>query len=230
MRTLKYASLVVAGLVAAGSAFGQGDVVIKVQSFCATGCASTQGPYVPSPGMTHALIECIGGGGGGGDAVSNPTGMNAGGEGGNGGFSKKDATAAMIGASQPIVIGLGGLPGSAGGDTSVGSLCVAKGGSGGQPGTPGMGGAGGAGGIVGTGDVAIAGNAGAAGRGAPVIAAPDPLHAADPPLAVNGVPPKGPKRHGIGGTGGIVAASSASAVGGAGASGVVTITEYGTKP
>lgn len=142
-----------------------GVATVKVQKFTASGT------YTPSAGMIFCIIECWGAGGGGGacaNAGAN-TGQNGAG-GGAGGKSRKYCTAADIGASKSVTIGAKGTGGAAGGpsagtnggDTSVGVLCIAKGGSGGSPNTGGGPANSGPGGIIGTGDIAVPGQAGAA--------------------------------------------------------------------
>lgn len=106
---------------------------IAIQKFTASGT------YTPNPKMIYCVIECWGAGGGGGNvlAASNYNLYASGG--GSGGYSKLTATAATIGASKAVTIGAGGAGNSAastttannvfGGDTSVGTICIAKGGS-----------------------------------------------------------------------------------------------------
>ncbi len=128
--------------------------------------------YTPSTGIVYAIAECYGGGGGGGGGNGAPSTQGAGGGGGSGGNSRTALSAAAIGASKTVTIGAAGTGGAAGnnvggagGDTSLGTLCVGKGGSGGGGGNgPGPGpGAGGAGGVAGTGDIANPGNGGSGG-------------------------------------------------------------------
>lgn len=104
--------------------------------------ASTQqiftasGTYTAPAGLVRARVCCIGGGGGGGYARSGVGSSGAGAGGGAGGYSESILTAATIGASQTVTIGAGGTKGTGatpvaagnGGDTSFGSLVVAKGG------------------------------------------------------------------------------------------------------
>jgi hypothetical protein len=126
---------------------------------------TASGTYTPTAGMVDCIIECVGGGGSGGGGTLGVTNiLQTLGGGGSGGYSRKYATAADIGASKPVTIGAGGAAssglGNTGGDTSVGTLCIAKGGSGGgqtAPFPPG------AGGVAGTGDVIAAGAPGQGG-------------------------------------------------------------------
>src|SRR6185312_9114882 len=123
--------------------------------------------YTPTSGMVYADAVAVGGGGAGGSTVTGPASTLAiAGGGGGGEVAKKRVSAADIGASQTVTIGAAGAAGSAGnnnggagGDTSVGSLCIAKGGHGGsgQAGAD-IGGAA-AGGTGGTGDETFDGEA-----------------------------------------------------------------------
>lgn len=146
-------------IAASGSS---GFTTINVQKF------TTSGTYTPTANMKYCQIVAVGGGGaGGGTAASPASSWSAGPGGGGGGTSFLVASAATIGASKTVTIGAGGTPGAAGnnaggngGDTSLGTLCIGKGGTGG-PGTAGTNGvSGGAGGIAGTGDYSIPGQAG----------------------------------------------------------------------
>lgn len=143
---------------------GGAVVTVKKQAFTATGT------YTPSTGMLYCIIECVGGGGGGGSAAGTAAQTYSGGGGGGGGYSRLYASAATIGASKAVTIGTAGAGGasgsnngSAGGDTSVGVLCIGKGGSGGLFGSAAQVGIGGNGGVAGTGDVTSLGNPGGAG-------------------------------------------------------------------
>lgn len=130
---------------------------------------TSSGTYTPTPGMSYCEIRCLGAGGGGGGVAGSASQMRMAGGGGAGSLSLKIATAAAIGASQTVTIGAGGSGGSAGanngtsgGDTSVGSLCIGKGGSFGA-GTSTAGG-GGTGGVAGTGDITGTGMNGQSGN------------------------------------------------------------------
>ena len=110
---------------------------------------SANGTYTPTPGMLCCIIECIGGGAGGNGKDGAASTYIFGGGGGGGAYARKFASAALVGASKAVTIGAGGSggpgtstsAGTAGGDTSVGSICIAKGapanGSGYIPGTGG---------------------------------------------------------------------------------------------
>lgn len=125
------------GIVTPGKSLMPG--LIGVQKFTASGT------YTPSAGANKALIVAIGGGGGGGAAgLSSGSGSaaSAGSGGGAGAFAMAFQASGLV--SQTVTIGAGGsggstggspaASGSAGGQTSFGSLVVCPGGSGGQGG------------------------------------------------------------------------------------------------
>jgi len=132
---------------------------VKTQVFTSTGT------YTPSAGMLSAIIECMGGGGAGGGSTGSVSFLTSGGGGGAGSYARKYVSAADVTPSQSVTMGAGGAGaanaiGGNGGDTSVGALCIGKGGSGGALGTSSVFGLGGAGGVAGTGDVTLPGAAG----------------------------------------------------------------------
>lgn len=204
--------------------------------------ASSQ-TYVPSPNLLMADVELVGGGGGGaGQAASGGTSVAycfPGG--GGGGYSRRLLSAATIGASQPITIGVGGTgavataAGGNGGATSFGALVIANGGQGGTSATF-QGGAGGSAagavgditkggeqgegaGLVATGYWVAAGRGGSSelGAGAPAL-----------PFQSNGTASHGLPASGYGGGGGGPATNNVVVVlnGGNGAPGVCIVTEY----
>lgn len=141
---------------------------------------TVSGTYIPTPGCKLAFCELVGGGGGGGGCyLADSSGASAGGGGGSGGYSffiflNPVPTAVTIGSGGGMgVIAANATPanGTAGGDTTFGSLAKAKGGYGGLSagwavpvGTSDMACTdGGGGGVTGKGDYAICGNWG--GRG-----------------------------------------------------------------
>lgn len=211
---------------------------IVVQKFTASGT------YTPTAGMSHCIIEVVGGGAGGGGVTGTAAGAFIGGGGGSGSYSRTRSTAAAIGASQTVTIGAGGTAatagnnnGGAGGDTSVGTICIAKGGSAGTFANTSTYGLGGAGGVAGTGDIAPAGNAGEGGfyssastsvtyacgkGGASYLGGVSPASIVGGGI-VNGAAAGG---YGCGGNGGSAIAIAATAAGGAGSPGYVIITEY----
>ena len=210
-----------------------GPLGIKV---FATAGSST---YTPTAGMSHCLVECVGGGAGGGGIgpVTGTNGTGAGG-GGSGGTSRAFLTAAQIGASQTVVVGAGGAGASAaaggnGAATSLGSLCVANGGIGAAAAPNGGGAVGGVGGSTtgAVGDVKVAGGSGGTGVGGPYNICAGGLGGASY-FGSGGV---GQVSSGQGinalaagsGGGGAAGISSAGAYqGGAGAPGICIITEF----
>lgn len=152
---------------------GGDGVIIGKQIFSTAGTFT----YTPTVGMESCILEVCGGGGGGGAVWSNPSFGLRGSGGGSGGYSQKTARAADIGGSQVVIVGAGGAGGvpngptateyhaGSGGASSVGSLCTANGGQGGiqsdQSFSQLIGGNGGA---AGTGDCVAGGSAGIGGQ------------------------------------------------------------------
>lgn len=112
---------------------GVQQVSIDGAAYTATG-AST---YTPATGMQFIIARVLGGGGAGGGAGGAAAGnASLGAPGSSGAFGVSRFTAAEVGASQAITVGLGGAQasnaaGGAGGASSVGALISAPGGSGG---------------------------------------------------------------------------------------------------
>lgn len=210
---------------------------INIQKF------TSSGTYTPSTGILYAVISCWGAGGGGGGAQGAGGASSAGGGGGAGSKSIKVSSSAQIGVSQTVTIGVGGTAGfgagngSAGGDTSVGVLCIGKGGSGGAAENvnttiP----IGGAGGVAGTGDVTGVGQPGGSGFfGATTQGGPSGFGGSTElggggtgvvsggGSFVGGISGSGP---GAGGSGAAVNDSGAAPTAGNGSSGFVSIVEY----
>jgi hypothetical protein len=90
------------------------------------------------PGLRAVRIRCQGGGGAGGGAAITGAGSSSGGGGGQGGnYAEKWVLVAGLGASETVTRGAGGTgvsgaAGNNGGQSAVGTLCVAGGGVGGQ--------------------------------------------------------------------------------------------------
>lgn len=200
------------------------------------------GTYTPTTGMQFCQIECIGGGGAGGGAANSATIVGCGSGGGAGSYSRKVSTAATIGVSQSVTVGAGGTPGSVGnnpggngGDTSVGSICIGKGGTGGggsdaASGTFTMGGAGG---VAGTGDFTPVGEYGDSGLDSTAVGVTgwnsakggsSVFGAGGASVSVNVAATAG-QNYGSGGAGACTF-NSAALAGGAGSAGVVIITEF----
>ena len=117
--------------IAASSVTNYGFTSVNIQTF------TSSGTYTPTAGMVYCQIQCLGGGGAGGGAPSTSASQySTGGGGGAGEYAVGIFAAATIGASQTVTIGAGGtgnsgLVGGNGGNTSVGTLISAFGGTGG---------------------------------------------------------------------------------------------------
>jgi len=203
---------------------------------------TASGTYTPTAGMTKCLIECVGGGGAGGGVTGSANLNFIGGGGGSGGYSRKLATAAQIGASQTVTIGAGGTgvsgaAGNAGGATSIGSLCIANGGSGGFFASNSAAPTGATGAAPGTGDLAASGAPGApgiytqastfygpGGTGGSSIFGGGAVAIWTGGSSVNaGAAAQG---YGGGGSGAGAMNNTGSAAGGAGSAGIAIISEY----
>lgn len=101
---------------------------------------TSNGTYTPTAGMKYCIVEIVGGGGGGGGVASTGVAtVAAGGGGAGGGYSRGVYSAATIGVSQGVTIGSGGAGGSnvggngsSGNTSSLGALQSATGGAGGN--------------------------------------------------------------------------------------------------
>jgi hypothetical protein len=119
------------------------------------------GTYTPTAGMKYCVAFLTGGGGGGNSVSATTPGAGGGGAGATG---IAVFNAATIGASQAVTIGAGGTVTNAGGNSSLGALLTANGGSAGGASASLSGGAGGAGSNTTTGaTLSIAGGYGDAG-------------------------------------------------------------------
>jgi hypothetical protein len=218
-----------------------GSLSVNIKQFTANGT------YTPTTGMVYCIIEVWGGGGsGGGAGTTASTQCSVGGGGGAGGYSRGVYSATTIGSSQTVTIpgataGNSGASGSSGGTCTVGSLIKATGGAGGSygagvidyqianGGTGGVGslgvvntygenGAGGYAGItVGVWSLSGAGGASAVGQqgaGKSII------------TATGGSAGVAAAGYGSGGGGALNTVSQSAVAGGAGAPGLVIITEF----
>ena len=201
--------------------------------------------YVPPVGCTTILVEVIGGGGTGGGAIVGSAGQVAvGGGAGGGGYSASILLVANLSAPMIVVVGAAGSSGSGG--VGFNSSFSDNGGtvvdaSGGQPGS-GMGAsvaapittAGGAGGSGLHGDLKVNGGAGSSGIAVSASAAGDGgagggggVYGAEGQsahsVASNGL---AGTPNGGGGGGGVRTSSTGSESGGAGAPGLVVVTEF----
>lgn len=213
-----------------------GFTTVNVQTFTSTGT------YTPTANMSYCIIECVGGGGAGGGTANTAAGLSIGGGGGGGAYSRKFASAATIGASKTATVGAGGTPGGAGnnpggngGASSLGIICTANGGTGGGGSATTTGGTGGAGGTAGTGDFSIPGQTGLWGGnsgvttilagsvgwgGASTFGFGGFLNASTTPVAGTAGQVYG------GGGSGSQSFNNGAEAGGAGAAGIVIVTEY----
>ena len=220
-------------IAATGSVTG-GINQIKVTKFGASGT------WTADTNMKYVMFECWGGGGAGGGAVTAASSSQGGGGGGAGGYSRITVSAATAGASQTVTCGAAGTPGSVGnnpggngGDTSVGTICVGKGGTGGGAANSAIG-IGGLGGVAGTGDITATGmNGFSAGAGAGTATVSVSSGAGGSTLVGSGG--RGPAAqttgnagtgNGSGGSGGTTYNNGGSTAGGAGTIGLVIVTEY----
>jgi hypothetical protein len=223
-----------------GTGSGTAFQTVNVQVF------TSSGTYTPSAFMQYCIIECVGGGGGGGGTASAAgSTLSAGAGGGGGAYARKAVSAATIGASQAVTIGNGGTGGASGfnngnngGSTSVGTICVADGGSGGEGNTGGSYSVAGKGGSTGTGDIILVGSAGAScyaqpssgtSFGALGYGGVSGGQFGSVGIFLNvGTPQTGPDGigYGAGGGGGISFSGNGAAAGGGGTAGIVIITEY----
>jgi hypothetical protein len=244
--------LTVAGTVAStAGGFVFPDSTTQTTAATATGgnvvilTFTASGVYTPNANMVTCIIECVAGGGGGGGLTGDVGWISESAGGGSGGYARKLATAVDIGASKTVTIGAGGAggtagntDGTAGSDTSVGALCIAKGGSGGQYTDAGVQiGVGGLGGVSGTGALAPTGTPGGSGyvlnstagtaRGAAGGSSYFGGGAGQAVRSATGVT-TGLTATAYGGGGGGAASldTASTAAGGAGFAGVVIITEY----
>lgn len=200
------------------------------------------GTYTPTTGMKFCTIECVGGGGAGGGLSAALTIVGVGGGGGAGGYSRKISSAADIGVSQVVTIGAGGTPGAAGNnpggagsDTSLGTICIGKGGAGGDgdDGTSGNSSPGGAGGVAGTGDLTIPGQPGFLGVNSTSLGATgwhggeggSSFYGAGAPARYSNGDGFAASNYGSGG-GGAWTLGGIDRSGGAGSAGIIVITEY----
>ncbi len=208
------------GIITAAASGSGGHGLTGVQYFTASGT------YTPTAGTNHIRVRLWGGGGGGGTTNSG----SIGGPGGGGGAYVEGYLANSV--SQTVTIGAGGSGGvknngtsaTAGGDTSLGSLAVAKGGGLGQSsgGNPGAGGAAGSC-TVPAGGIAISGETGGYinGLGALFSAGGGSFGSVGSSFPRNVVTVNGITNSGQGGQGGNNAQD-----GGAGAAGLMIIEEY----
>src|SRR5690606_16268416 len=220
---------------------GSGDIAsVNIQTF------TSNGTYTPTSGMVYCVIEVVGGGGGGGASTTAAGQASAGSGGCAGGYSRGVFTAADIGASQSVTVGAGGASASAGNTTSVGSTLIQA--TGGGPGMTvssafmaqvGVGGS--TGGVGSLGDVNLTGGEGGAaciivdtsvdflgkgGHGGVTVFGGAAVQSYVVTSGITTSTGRAGQAPGAGGSGGASIYGSADAAGGAGADGIVIITEY----
>ena len=191
--------------------------------------------WTKNANLLYADVEVVGGGGGGGGtAAANSTSS---GGGGAGGYSRKVIAAATLGATETVTVGTGGAGGSAGGGaggtggtgntSSFGTHCSATGGAGGVGASAAGNVLGGLGGAGSSGDVNITGNAGGSSISATMsgFGGQGYFGGGARPVGTNIDGNVGAANTGAGGSGSIGSTTNGRA-GGAGAAGIVIVTEY----
>lgn len=206
----------------------------------------SSGTYAPTSGARALYVELVGGGGQGGGAAVSSSSLSAGGGGGGGGYAAVFLSGAQIKTSYSVTVGAGGSGAAAGASGNAGSsssfdspaVCTGSGGAGGSVmpagtsifvGTAAGGGVGGGGGS-GSGPLSVNGGAGSqavrlsaavgmSGTGGPSFLG---MWTIGPALTNPGNAAAG---YGAGGSGAITTA--AAEPGGAGANGVIRVSEFG---
>lgn len=217
---------------------GLANLVIRTQVFPATGT------YTPDANMVYAIGRAWGGGAaGGGSAATAANAVSIGGGGGAGGYQTHTFNRAAALPNLAVTIGAAGTAGAVGnnaggngGDTSLGAILIAKGGTGGGGSSGAAAGASGAGGIAGTGNgevgVGEAGDAGFVGTFA-ASSTPPPTRGGSTLLGGGGQSgttatpvATAATGKGAGGGPGASASASAAAAGTAGTIGWLIVYEY----
>lgn len=215
--------------------------LVTTQTFCASGCTATVGPWTKPANVLWIEVETLGAGGGSGGCAATGAGEAAASAGGGGGgFARAVVTAP--GATETVTIGAAGAAGAAGnnaggtgGTTSFGTWASAGGGVGGS-GSANLAtvisNVGGAGGLGATGFIQLAGQAGGNGSGSfgsgVLISGPGGM-AARGGGGGRGATGGGGIAGGTygGGAGGcVIGASTAAQAGAAGSAGATYVTEH----
>lgn len=201
--------------------------------------AASPATWTKPAGLKYVVVEVQAGGGGGGGLEAPASGNEKrGGGGGSGGYSKKLIAVASLGATETVTIGAAGTAGSsgnggAGGNSSFGTHATTTGGAGGVGSSSGSGsiGAGGAGGTASSGDINISGQNGergfstdvSSGAGGSSLLGAGGQSVKDVGSGAVGENGSG---YGSGGSGGVTKYDNGAKAGGAGAAGIVIVTEY----
>lgn len=219
------------GLNLTGGAITGGIAVVRTQRF------TSSGTYTPDAHMVYCVIEIVGGGGGGGGVSTNVNSIGTGG--GAGGYVRTIMTKAGVGASLSVTVGSGGTAGASGGGdggnggtTSIGSLTAGGGGGGTWNNTYVY--TGGAGGTA-SGDLNCPGQPGGPGGYVGALSLSSSGQGGSSPFGGGGrakaynIQGYGYNGTGYGSGGGGAYGGGANHPGGAGAPGLVNITEYCTE-
>jgi hypothetical protein len=208
---------------AAGAGGAGGPIAVQVFTAGAGNCTF-------SAGMGSCIVEIVGGGAGGESATGGQIGGNGG---GSGGYVRKFYLAATVGATQAYSVGAGGASDLAGGDTTFGAGGTLITGSGGAAAagsaTPGIGG------VAAGGDVNVQGGSGGISIQFGAVANGSFSGCGGASIYGNGAPARGESSgvgnvgtvYGSGGSGGVDLTGAGNQLGGAGAGGIVIVTEFG---
>lgn len=231
----------VAGLGSAGQVLtSQGNGSLPTWSSAGAGGAggpiavqvftSGSGTCTFTAGMGSCIVEIVGGGAGGATASGGVIGANGGGA---GGYVRKFYLATTVGVSQAYSVGAGGATDTVGGNTTFGAGGTLITGSGGAASagtaTPGIGGA------ASGGDINVQGGPGGISIQSGAVANGSFSGCGGASIYGNGAPARGESTgvgnvgtvYGSGGGGGVDLTGAGSQAGGAGASGIVIVTEFG---
>ncbi|MCK4501014.1 hypothetical protein KAU11_10995, partial [Candidatus Babeliales bacterium] len=175
---------------------------------------TASGTWTKDAGLKYIIVESVGGGGGGGIALDNGGGSG----GGGGGYCRELILASSLGATETVTVGTGGATDVAGVDTTFGAHFTAGGGGAGADETDG-----GAGGTATGGDVNIPGEIGE--RSSADTISYKGGNGGASVLGFGGDYGRAGGNYGGGGSGGFTSGSTDDN-GGAGAPGIVIVTEY----
>lgn len=190
---------------------------------------TSSGTWTKDSGLKYVVVEVVGGGGGGGAGFgSGSSPDDYGGGGGGGGYSKKIIQAGALGATETVTVGTGGSTDTAGVTSSFGAHCSATGGVEGHGGNENISKA--LGGVGSGGDINVRGQSGGTGGSTDTVGVSgfggsSFMGGGAGPAQSNDVTGFVGGNYGGGGSGG-TPDSNANNAGGAGADGIVIVTEY----